>query len=99
MAGKHDSGRRHKKFSVMVLLTVAGLTCPVLAQEVDADALIGTLNAEISKIDEREAKETPKTESSERDDEASLSKPQPKPQRKKVSRPVLDESGERATKD
>ena len=83
---------------VFAMLAVGAGTTGV-SQEVDADALIGTLNAEISKIDAREAKETPKTESSERDDEASLSKPQPKPQRKKVSRPVLDESGERATKD
>ena len=85
--------------SFMISIIALGTLFVVQAQEVDADALINSLNAEISQIDAREAKETPKTDSSERDDEASLSKPQPKPQRKKVSRPVLDESGERATKD
>ncbi|MCQ2391462.1 MAG: hypothetical protein MJ240_08555 [Kiritimatiellae bacterium] len=84
--------------SFMIPIIALGTLFVVQAQEVDADALIGTLNAEISKIDEREAKETPKTESAAKD-ETSLLKPQPKPQRQKVARPVLDESGERATKD
>ena len=96
---KTDWNREMKIKSFMISIIALGTLFVVQAQEVDADALINSLNAEISQIDAREAKETPKTESSERDDEASLSKPQPKPQRKKVSRPVLDESGERATKD
>lgn len=87
------------KIKTFIISTVAlGTLFVAQAQEVDADALISTLNAEISQIDEREAKETPKTESAAKD-ETSLLKPQPKPQRKKVARPVLDESGARATKD
>ena len=83
--------------SFMISIIALGTLFVVQAQQ----ALNSTRNAEISQIDEkekRETKTTPKTESVDKD-ETSLSKPQPKPQRKKVSRPVLDESGERATKD
>lgn len=98
MINKVDWNREMKLKSFIISAVALGTLFVVQAQEVDADALISTLNAEISQIDEREAKETPKTKPVEKDD-TSLSKPQPKPQRQKVSRPVLDESGALATKD
>ena len=70
--------------SFMISIIALGTLFVVQAQQ----ALNSTRNAEISQIDEkekRETKTTPKTESVDKD-ETSLSKPQPKPQRQKVSR-------------
>lgn len=59
MIEKHECWRCHNKFSAIALLTVVGFACSSLAQEVDADALMETLTAEIKKVDGEMKDETP----------------------------------------
>ena len=92
------------KFYVSMAVAISlGVASLARAQdaEVDADALINSLEEEISKIDERESKETPQALSA-APGEAGQNESQPKSRRKEASQSqarVEDESGALATKD
>lgn len=93
----------HKFYVSMAVAISLGVASVARAQdaEVDADALINSLEEEISQIDERESKETPQALSA-APGEAGQTESQPKSRCKEASQSqarVVDESGALATKD